>query len=290
MRILACIKKVLTDESDLFVRDGRVEKECMIYKLNAPDARAFCEGVKIREKQPGSILDVVTVDGVESESFLRTLAALGGDNAYRLWDEALDGDTEIGNTALAEILSAFIRRNDYDVMLFGSRSEYLGAGGLPVLLSSKLDIPSITNVTQIDMGEGCEMLVHKMMEKGRRVVYRCRSRMILSVESSDQSALDEDVETLVKALGIKVSLVSFGELGVTGGFVRRNTESFEYSYPKPRTKYVMIPESESVEDRLGFLMGGGVGKKDSNLVEGGPAKVAEEICSTLVKRNVFNRV
>jgi electron transfer flavoprotein beta subunit len=290
MRILVCIKKVLADESDIFLREGMIENECLIFKLSPPDLRAFCEGLRIKEKQPGSSLDVVTVDGAASDSLLRTLSALGGDNVYRLWDEALDVGTELSNLALSEILSGFIRRNDYDVMLFGCRSEYLGAGSLPILLSIKLDVPSITSVTQIEVGEGGEMLVHRMMQKGKRVVYRCSPKAILSMESNELASFDEDVESLVMSHGIKVNRVSFEELDVRGGYIRQNTERFEYSYPKPRTKYVMIPESNSVEDRLGFLMSGGIGKKDSSLIEGGPEKVAEEIYNNLVKRNVFKRV
>ncbi len=290
MKILVCIKKVLADESDIFLRDGMVEDECRIFKLNPPDVMALREGVRIKEKEPCSTLDVVTVDGADSEPFLRSLAALGGDNVYRLWDDTLAGGTELTNSALTDILSGFIRRNDYDVMLFGCRSEYLGAGSLPILLSINLDVPSITGVTQIEVGEDGKMLVHRMMQKGKRVVYRCSPKVILSVEFHEQIALEEDVECLVMSRGIKVNRVSFEELGVRGAYIRQNTERFEYSYPKPRTKYVVIPESDSVEDRLGFLMGGGIGKKDSNLTEGSPEKVAEEICKNLVIKNVFKRV
>ena len=60
--------------------------------------------------------------------------------------------------------------------LFGSRSEYSGAGSLPVIVGCKLGMPAITNVTETEQtSDG--MLVHKMLEKGRRIVFRCQPRL-----------------------------------------------------------------------------------------------------------------
>lgn len=287
MKILVCIKRVLADGSDIYIDDNKIEKNCQLYKPNPADVSAFNEALGIKGKYPGATLDVVTVDGRASEPCLRQFTAFGGDNAYRLWDDALDDQAELNNLQIAEILSAFARKQEYDIILLGSRSEYMGAGGLPILLGCNLGIPAITNVTEIEYADS-GMSVHKMLKKGRRVVYKCSPKLILSVESGNSTRLGDDIGKLIKAQEVAVNIIPFSQLEINSGLIAKAVEKVEYSYPKPRTKYVMILESSSVQDRLGFLMGGGTAKKDSGgIKEGTPAKVAEAICKALAEKNVF---
>lgn len=286
MKILVCIKKILADEGDIFIKDNGIEKECLIYKFNPHDMNAFCEGIAVKKNHTGSVLDVVTVDGSDSESFIRLLLVSGGDNGHRLWDAGLAEGTELNNTVIAEILSNFIQANKYDLVMFGSRSEYFGAGSLPIIVGYKLGIPAITHVTQIvQSNDG--MWIHKMLEKGRRVVYRCKPKLVLSFECCNPVGLQEDMEKLIKSHAVPINVVPFRDLGIKESFIKRNIDAIGYCYAKPRTKYVLVPESDNVEDRLGFLMGGGIGKKDSGVIEGEPSKVAEEICKNLIQRNLF---
>lgn len=283
MKILVCMKKILADEGDIFIGDDGIEKECLVFKFNERDIKAFREGIAVKKNHADSILDVVTVDGSDAESFLRLLLVSGGDNGYRVWGAGLAEGTELNNAVIGEILSKFIQANRYDLVLFGSRSEFSGEGSLPVIVGCALGIPAITNVTEIEQtSDG--MLIHKMLEKGRRVVFRCRPRLVLSFESGDQVRLQEDIEDLIDSDGIVINVVPFQELGIDVSAIERTIENMEFSNPKPRTKFVWVPESDNVEDRLGFLMSGGVGKKDSGIVEGGPNEVAEEICKSLNQR------
>jgi electron transfer flavoprotein beta subunit len=289
MKILVCIKKVLADGSDVFIEDGKIEKSCLLYKPNPADVSAFYEALSIKEKYQGATLDVVTVDGCASEPCLRLFTGFGGDNAYRLWDDhVLCDQAELNNLQIAEILSAFARKQAYDVILLGGRSEYMGAGGLPILLGCKLGIPAITNVTKIDHADN-KMSAHRMLGKGRRVVYQCSPKLILSIESGASTRLGDDIEKLVKAQEVAVNLVPFSQLEIDSSQIGKAVEKVEYAYPKPRTKYVMILESNSVQDRLGFLMGGGgAAKKDSGgIKEGSPVKIAEAICNALAEKNLL---
>lgn len=285
MKILVCVKKILADEGEIFIKDAAIEQECLVYKFNEHDIKAFREGIAARKRYPRSVLDVVTVDGSDSDSFLRLLLASDGDNGFRIWDAGLADGTELNNGVIAELLSNFIRANRYDLVFFGSRSEYSGAGSLPVIVGCRLGIPAITNVTEIEQADD-GMLIHKMLEKGRRVVFRCHPKLVASVESANPIGLPEDIGELIRSGEVPINVISFRDLGINESVAGRAVETMEFSYPKPRTKYVRILESDSVEDRLGFLMSGGVGKKDSGVIEGEPGEVAEEIRKCLFQRSL----
>lgn len=290
MKILLCVKRVLADETDIYVGDGKIEKNCLVYKPNAADLAAFAEAMSLKEKTPGATLDVASVDGAAAEPLLQRFVAFGADNAWRLWDATLGDDVELNNQQLGEILAAFTARQGYDVILFGGRSEYMGSGALPLQIGCRLGIPAVANVTQIEHG-GAGMRVHRMLEKGRRVVYQCAPKVILSVEAGTQTRFGDDIGKLIRAQTVAVESVAFADIGVDAKTMAREAEKIEYFYPKRRTKYVMIVESASVQDRLGFLGiggGGGAKKKDSGgIKEGSPDKLAQEIVKALEEKNAL---
>ena len=93
MKILVCISKTpdttakiaFTDNNRKFVTDG------VQWILNPYDEwYALVRAIEIKEKDPGTVIHLITVGGADCDVVIRKALALGGDEAIRINAESAD--------------------------------------------------------------------------------------------------------------------------------------------------------------------------------------------------------
>jgi len=93
MEIIVCIKRVPeTAEADLVIdKTGKnIEKGGLVFDINEWDNYAVEEAILLKEKYGGSV-SVISMGPEEANDTLRRALAMGGDQAIRLSDPALEG-------------------------------------------------------------------------------------------------------------------------------------------------------------------------------------------------------
>ncbi|HEX5669091.1 MAG TPA: electron transfer flavoprotein beta subunit/FixA family protein, partial [Chitinophagaceae bacterium] len=119
MKILVCISKTpdttakiaFTDNNTKFVQDG------VQWIINPYDEwYALVRAIEIKEKDPATVIHLVTVGGADTEPIIRKALALGGDEAIRVNKEPLD------SYDVAAQIAAIAAQNSYDLVLTGKET------------------------------------------------------------------------------------------------------------------------------------------------------------------------
>ena len=161
MKILVCISKTpdttakiaFTDNNTKFVSDG------VQWIINPYDEwYALVRAIELKEKDPATIIHLVTVGGADCDPIIRKALALGGDEAIRV--NADSQDSFYIASQIAEIAKA-----GYDIIFTGKETiDYNGSsiGGMVAELS---DMPYVSLATKFDLS-GTTATINREIEGG----------------------------------------------------------------------------------------------------------------------------
>ncbi|HEX3767754.1 MAG TPA: electron transfer flavoprotein beta subunit/FixA family protein [Puia sp.] len=166
MKILVCISKTpdttakiaFTDNNRKFVTEG------VQWIMNPYDEwYALVRAIEIKEKDPSTVLHLVTVGGPDCDVVIRKALALGGDEAIRINTEPAD------SFYVANQIASVAKTGGYDLILTGKETiDYNGAsvGGM---LATILDLPFISLAAKLELTGDTATLVREI-EGGEETV------------------------------------------------------------------------------------------------------------------------
>jgi len=165
MNILVCISRVPDTASRILVgSDGRtIDKNGIKYVLNPYDEFAVEEGLRLKEKNGGSVT-VVTVGGEAAKETIRTALAMGAEKAALIKHEG-----EFDSYFAAANLAAYAKEFNPDIILCGKQSVDFDSLQVPSFMAELLDMPSISVVTKLTV-EGTKVTAEREIEGGKEVV------------------------------------------------------------------------------------------------------------------------
>ena len=132
MNILVLIKQVPDTETQIVVKDGKVDEAGIKWIISPYDENALEEAVQIKEKT-GSTVTAITLGNSNAVSVLRTAYAIGATNAILVEDEnyeMLDGFT------IAEGLMKAIEGESFDLILTGRTGTDSNNGQVPLIMAT----------------------------------------------------------------------------------------------------------------------------------------------------------
>ena len=152
MNIVVCIKQVPDTESQIKIgADGKsIATDDIKWVMNPYDEFGVEEGLRI-QKAKGGTVTVVGAGPKRVTEALRTALAMGADKAVLVEDEGLYGADPM---AVAKILAAVIKPLTPDLVFLGQRAIDDDAGLVGSALAEYLDMPNLSVVTKLELGEG----------------------------------------------------------------------------------------------------------------------------------------
>ena len=181
MEILVCARRVPdTSENEIQLNSAGndIERDDLVYSINEPDNYAVEEALQIVARTGGKVT-VATVGTDEDEEILRREMAMGADQGVLLTDEAFEGSDAKG---IAMVLSAFVQKQNFDLILTGVQAEDGGAqvGGM---LAAMLDYPFASLVNSIEAVEDNKLKIGREIEGGSREVNEIDLPCVLSIQT-----------------------------------------------------------------------------------------------------------
>lgn len=168
MKILVCVKQVPdTNEVKIDPVKGTLIREGVPSILNPDDANALEAALQIKDANPGTEVDVITMGPPQASVMLRECLAMGADNAYLLSDRAFGGaDTCATSTTIA----AGIRKiGDADLIFAGRQAIDGDTAQVGPQVAQRLGLPVVTYVQDVKLEDG-KVIVHRQMEDGYEVI------------------------------------------------------------------------------------------------------------------------
>ncbi|WP_078408818.1 electron transfer flavoprotein subunit beta/FixA family protein [Priestia abyssalis] len=155
MKIFVMLKQTFDTEEKISIQDGKINVEGAEYIVNPYDEYAIEEAIVLRDEHGGEVT-VVTVGEEEVEKELRTALAMGADKAVRIDSEDVD---ELDQFTTATLLAAYLRKQEYDIILGGNVAIDGGSGQVGPRVAQILGIPQVTTITNLEVTDGKATIV-----------------------------------------------------------------------------------------------------------------------------------
>lgn len=166
MKILVCISKTpdttakiaFTDNNSKFAEAG------VQWIINPYDEwYALVRAIELKEKDPSTIIHLVTVGGADAEPIIRKALALGGDEAIRI-----NTDTRESYQVASQIAEV-AKQGSYDLILTGKETIDYNNGVVGGMIAEHLDLPYIALATNLQIS-GNTATVKREIEGGEETV------------------------------------------------------------------------------------------------------------------------
>ena len=183
MRVLTSVKLVPDLEGPLRVDpSGTVLAEAgLVFRMNAYDACAVEEAVRIREHFGDVTITALSVGPERAEAAVRRALELGADEGVRIPVEDLRGG-QAGR--VAALIAAYASGARFDLLLFGVMSEDEQASSTGPMVAALLGLPYATTVVRQRISEDLWwVIVEREMEGGAREEVELPLPALLTVQS-----------------------------------------------------------------------------------------------------------
>jgi electron transfer flavoprotein beta subunit len=180
MKIAVCIKQVPTREWQPRLTDDRkyIREQEATWELNEPDAYALEEGLRLREAHGGEVV-ACAAGPARVAQVIREALARGADRAIHVEDEML-GSADAA--AIADVLAAAMRDENFDLVLTGLQSDDQGHAQTGVALAARLGLPHATIIMDVKV-DGGRMRVKRELEGGWFQWVELAAPAVLTIQS-----------------------------------------------------------------------------------------------------------
>lgn len=176
MKIFVLIKSIFNREENFLIEDGKIGENQASYILNPYDEYAVEEAVRLKEKYGGEVT-CLSVDRKEVTHPLQSALAMGADRA--IWIDSGEGSGDASTTA--QTLADFFEDEEADVILAGPVAIDEGSGQVGPRLAELLEVPAITNVTNLKMTEE-KAILERDVEGDKEIVVSSLPFLMIPLE------------------------------------------------------------------------------------------------------------
>ena len=166
MKLLVCISKTpdttakiaFTDNNTKFAEAG------VQWILNPYDEwYSLVRAIELKEKDPSTIIHLITVGGADVEPIIRKALALGGDEAIRVNTEPVEG------YQVAAQIAEVAKSSGYDIIFTGKETIDYNDGIVGGMIAELLDLPYIAQITDFQLN-GNTAVIKREIEGGEETL------------------------------------------------------------------------------------------------------------------------
>ena len=165
MKILVCISKTPDTTSKIAFKNGNTQFDDagVQWIINPYDEWfALVRAIELKEKDPSTIIHLVTVGAADCDPITRKALALGGDEAFRI--NADSNDSYYIAAQIAEIA----KQNQYDLIFTGKEAIDYNSAALGGMIAELVDLPYISLATLFELN-GTTATITREIEGGEEI-------------------------------------------------------------------------------------------------------------------------
>jgi electron transfer flavoprotein beta subunit len=184
MKILVCVKQVPDLEHAVLDEDAvgeRLLEKFSHYKMNRFDEFAVEEAVSLKEKHPDTVVDVLTLGPDRASDVLKRAVGMGADLGIHL---KIDSRPYLSPSFISFHIADYVRKKDYDLILFGSMSEDGMHGQTGPMTAAYLNRPYATQVILTEViEEKSAIYIEREIELGAREELQLTLPAVLTIQT-----------------------------------------------------------------------------------------------------------
>jgi electron transfer flavoprotein beta subunit len=246
VNIIVLIKRVLDTAARVRIDEGAraASTRDVKFVMGPYDEIALQAAIRLREAHPGTEVMAACLGPDDAVTALRAALAMGADRALHMRVECPTG-LELDGYQTASILAAELRSRPFDLLLFGRLAADDQSAQVGSWVARRLDVPSVAEVTAIDVKENRARFQH--LVDGRVEVVDCE----LPAAATAQKGLAEPrYPTLPAILAAKKKPVEV----ITAAVPEAALETLRLDLPPPRKSGRIVGEGPEAVPELVRLL------------------------------------
>jgi electron transfer flavoprotein beta subunit len=148
MKILVCISKTPDTTAKIAFTDGntKFDENGIQWIINPYDEwYSLVRAIELKEKDPATVIHLITVGGADCDPIIRKALALGGDEAIRV--NAQSGDSYF----IAAQIAAIANQEKYDIIFTGKETIDYNGSSIGGMVAELTDSPYLSLATKFDL-------------------------------------------------------------------------------------------------------------------------------------------
>ena len=215
MNILVCLKLISQAQFSDTLRDSDDRLTGGQLGINPADMYALEMALRIKEKQTGTVVTVVTMAPALAEHSLREALAMGADKAVLISDRRIAGSDTL---VTAKVLAAAIAKlPPQDMILCGKKALDSETGHIGPQLSVLLSMPIATNVVEFTAKSGIVDIL-RAEDKGE-YRYSGKTPCILTVCNGNEMVRKPTIMGLRRSRNAEISVMTLDDLDLDASCV-----------------------------------------------------------------------
>ncbi len=290
MKIVVCLKEVVDSNLNLVFdpTTGEIFQKGLAFRLNPDDVTALAQALSLKNQENSPVeIVLISIAPERVEYYLRDGLARGADSAVRIWGEDLE---ELSSYQKARVLSRAISLLDADLILTGARSLDMATGQVGPLIAAWLDLPCIAEVVGFQPDREVKSLtVVKNIGKGVRESLQCSLPAVITTTGESSELPYAPLDRVLESRYTPLTRLSPADLGLSPAELKDDpTRVTGLSYPRPRPKKALMPESTlPTFDRILMLLQGGLTRRQGKMLKGSSEELANQLYELLVTEGVI---
>ncbi len=164
MKILVCVSKTPDTTSKIAFTDGntKFDENGVQWIINPYDEwYSLVRAIELKEKDPATVVHLVTVGVADAEPIIRKALALGGDEAIRI-------NTDNSDSSYIAAQIAAIAKDGYDLVFTGKETIDYNGSSIGGMIAEMIDAPYISLATKFELN-GTTATVTREIEGGEEI-------------------------------------------------------------------------------------------------------------------------
>ncbi len=165
MKILVCISKTPDTTAKIAFTDSNTKFDTngVQWIINPSDEwYALVRAVELKEKDPSTVLHLISVGQADTDPIIRKALALGGDEAIRVNADSHD------SFYIASQIAAVAKEGGYDLVFTGKETIDYNGSSIGGMVAELLDQPYIALATKFELN-GVQASISREIEGGEEV-------------------------------------------------------------------------------------------------------------------------
>jgi electron transfer flavoprotein beta subunit len=165
MKILVCISKTPDTTTKIAFKNNQTQFDDagVQWIINPYDEwYSIVRAIELKEKDPTTIIHLVTVGAADCDPIIRKALALGGDEAIRINVDSSD------SFYIAAQIAELAKKNGYDLILTGKEAIDYNSAAIGGMIAEFVDMPYISLATLFELN-GTTATITREIEGGEEV-------------------------------------------------------------------------------------------------------------------------
>lgn len=165
MKILVCISKTPDTTAKIAFTDNNTKFDTngVQWIINPSDEwYALVRAIELKEKDPATIIHLITVAAADADPIIRKALATGGDEAIRVNADSHD------SFYIASQIAEVAKTGGYDLIFTGKETIDYNGSSIGGMVAELLDMPYVSLATKFEL-EGTKATITREIEGGEEV-------------------------------------------------------------------------------------------------------------------------